>query len=152
MCEAALDTEADQGNPRMASRAGMSTMRTTTLGDLMQTPLQITFRHMEPSAAVEARVREHVERLERFNERIISCRVVVETPPAHRNKGAPFQIKVDLAIPGRDISVHGARAERADHMDVYVALRDAFDSARRILQDHAREQRDGIKHHERPEA
>jgi ribosome-associated translation inhibitor RaiA len=56
----------------------------------MQTPLRITFRHMRTSPAVEALVREHVERLERFHDRITGCHVVVEAPPAHRNKGADY--------------------------------------------------------------
>jgi ribosome-associated translation inhibitor RaiA len=44
----------------------------------MQVPLQITFRHMDTSEAVAARIRERAEELERFFDRIISCRVVVE--------------------------------------------------------------------------
>ena len=43
----------------------------------MQTPLRIVFRHMPPSAAVEARIREHVDRLERFHSRITGCHVVI---------------------------------------------------------------------------
>ena len=44
----------------------------------MQTPLQISFRHRETSDAVEARIRSRIEELERFFDRIIACRVVVE--------------------------------------------------------------------------
>jgi ribosomal subunit interface protein len=113
----------------------------------MQTPLRITFRHMDSSPAVEARIREHVDRLERFHDRLTGCHVVVEAPPAHRNKGAPFEIKIDLTVPGGDIAVHSERAEHEAHTDVYVALRDAFDSARRMLQDYARERRGDVKAH-----
>jgi ribosomal subunit interface protein len=114
----------------------------------MQTPLRITFRHMQPSSAVEAWVREHAERLERFYDRITGCHVVVEAPPAHRNKGAPFDVKIDLTVPGSELVVRSERAEHEAHQDVYVALRDAFDSARRVLQDYAREQRGDVKHHQ----
>ena len=114
----------------------------------METPLRITFRHMQPSPAVEARVREHVDRLERFHDRITGCHVVIEAPPAHRNNGAPFDVRIDLTVPGSEITVRSGRAEHEAHVDVYVALRDAFDSARRLLQDHAREHRGDIKHHE----
>ena len=113
----------------------------------MQTPLRIAFRHMPPSPAVEARIREHVDRLERFHNRITGCHVVIETPAAHRHKGAPFDVKIELTVPGGDISVRSERAEHEAHADVYVALRDAFDSARRRLQDHARERRGDVKHH-----
>jgi ribosome-associated translation inhibitor RaiA len=108
----------------------------------MQTPLQITFRHLQPSAAVEARVREHVERLERFHQRIMGCQVTVEAPAAHRHNGAPFNIKVALSLPGAEINVHSERTDDTAHADVYVALRDAFDIVKCCLKDHAREQRD----------
>jgi len=46
----------------------------------MELPLQIAFRHMDSSDAVAARIRERAEELERFFDRIMSCRVV--PPPA----------------------------------------------------------------------
>jgi ribosomal subunit interface protein len=116
----------------------------------MQTPLRIAFRHMPPSAAVEARVREHVDRLERFHSHITGCHVVIEAPPAHRHKGAPFDVKIELTVPGGEIAVRSERAEHEAHMDVYVALRDAFDSARRRLQDYERELRGDVKRHQLP--
>lgn len=114
----------------------------------MQTPLQITFRHMDPSPAVEARIRELAARLEHFYKRIIGCHVVIEAPAAHRNQGAPFTVKIDLGLPGRDIHVNSERAEHAAHADVYVALRDTFNTATRLLEDQVREHRNDIKHHE----
>jgi ribosomal subunit interface protein len=98
---------------------------------------------MDSSPAVEARVREHVERLERFHDRITGCHVVIEAPPAHRSKGAAFDVKIDMTVPGGEIAVRSERAEHEAHRDVYVALRDAFDSARRLLQDNLRERRAG---------
>ncbi len=40
----------------------------------MKIPLQITFRDFDSSPAVDARVREEVDKLERFHPNIISCR------------------------------------------------------------------------------
>jgi ribosomal subunit interface protein len=111
----------------------------------MQTPLQITFRHLQSSPAVEARVREYVERLERFHQRITGCQVIVEAPAAHRNKGAPFNVKIALSLPAAEINVHSERSDDAAHADVYVALRDAFDTVKRCLKDHAREHRYGVR-------
>ena len=42
----------------------------------MELPIQITFRNMEPSEAVAARIRELAARLDRFHTHIMSCRVV----------------------------------------------------------------------------
>lgn len=113
----------------------------------MQTPLRITFRHMKPSAAVEARVHAHLERLERYHSRIIGCDVVIEVPPAHRRKGAPFEVRIKLSVPSGDICIGSERAARPTHTDVYTALHDAFDAAKRMLQDHAREHRGDVKRH-----
>ena len=46
----------------------------------MKLELQVTFRDMERSDAVEAEIRRRVEKLEEFFDRIMSCRVTVETP------------------------------------------------------------------------
>jgi cold shock CspA family protein/ribosome-associated translation inhibitor RaiA len=116
----------------------------------MQTPLQITFRHMPSSPAVEARARELATRLEHFHEHIIGCHVTIDAPAAHRHHGAPYTIKIDLGLPGRDVHVNSERAAHDAHTDIYVALRDAFDTATRLLEDRARQRRGDVKHHELP--
>jgi len=94
----------------------------------MQLPLQITFRHMDSSDAVAARIRERSEELERFFDRIVSCRVVVECRHPRRHQGNLFRVRVDLKVPGGEIVVgRDPRAHHA-HEDVYVAIRDAFDA------------------------
>ena len=117
----------------------------------MQLPLQITFRHMDSSEAVAARIRERAGELERFSDRIISCRVVVECRHPRRRQGNLFRIRVDLKIPGREIAVGRDPAAHHSHEDVYVAIRDAFDAARRVLEDHVRERRGEVKLHAVPE-
>ena len=117
----------------------------------MQLPLQITFRHMDSSEAVAERIRERAGELERFFDRIISCRVVVECRHPRRRQGNLFRIRVDLKIPGREIAVGRDPAAHHSHEDVYVAIRDAFDAARRALEDHVRERRGEVKLHAVPE-
>jgi ribosome-associated translation inhibitor RaiA len=97
-------------------------------------PVQITFRHIEPSPAVEARVRELADHLEVFSDRIQSCRVVVDSPHRHHHQGKVFNVKVQVGLPGEDVLVDMERPDRDGHEDVYVVLRDAFDAAKRQLQ------------------
>jgi ribosome-associated translation inhibitor RaiA len=113
----------------------------------MQLPLQITFRHMGSSEAVEARIRERTEELEGFFDRIISCRVVVECRHPRQHQGNLFRIRVDLKVPGREIVVGRDPEAHHAHEDVYVAIRDSFDAARRLLEDHVREGRGDVKLH-----
>lgn len=117
----------------------------------MQLPLQISFRHMDSSPAVEARIRSRVEELERLFDRIVSCRVVVECRHPRRQQGNLFRVRVDLKVPGREIVVgRDPRAHHA-HEDVYVAIRDIFDAMRRLLEDHIRKGRAEVKLHAVPD-
>jgi ribosomal subunit interface protein len=104
----------------------------------MQLPLQITFRHMTSSAAVEDTIRNQVAYLEQHFDQITGCRVVIDAPPAHRNKGGPFSVHVGLTVPGREMFVSSERDDRAQHIDVYVAIRDAFEAITRQLNSYAR--------------
>ncbi len=97
-------------------------------------PVNITFRHMESSAAVETRVHELVGHLGVFSDRIQSCRVVIDSPHRHHHQGKVFAVKVLLELPGDDVVVDMERPQRDNHEDVYVVLRDAFDAAKRQLQ------------------
>ena len=116
----------------------------------METPLKISFNNVDHSDAVETRIREEVNKLERFFDRIISCRVAVEAPNRHGRKGKLYQIRIDLEVPGNSIIVDRAKPQSHAHEDVYVAIRDAFMAARRQLEDHARKARADVKHHEIP--
>jgi ribosome-associated translation inhibitor RaiA len=116
----------------------------------MQLPLQITYRNMDPSPALEARIREKADKLEQIYDQIMGCRVVVEAPPKHKNKGGLFHCHIDITVPGGEIAVSREPDQRHAHEDVYVVLRDAFDAARRQLEDYARRQRGDVKTHTAP--
>jgi len=116
----------------------------------MQIPLQITFREIGPSPAIEANIRERVDRLERFFDRITSCRVVVEARNTTHQKGTLYSCLVDITIPGHEIVVGRTGPKSHAHEDVYVAIRDSFDAASRRLEDHARRGRAEVKTHEAP--
>ena len=116
----------------------------------MQLPMQISFRGMEPSDAVETKIRERVGKLERFYDRIMGCRVVVESPHRRHHQGKLFHVRVDLTVPGGELAVSREPAEHHAHEDVFVAIRDAFDAAQRRLEDYARRQRGDLKTHEEP--
>lgn len=107
----------------------------------MQVPLRVTFREMEPSAAVDDRVREKATWLEQFCDDITACHVVVEERHRHSHQGRLFHVRIDLTVPGKVLVVNRDPHEHHAHEDVYVAMRDAFDAARRQLEDYVRERR-----------
>jgi ribosomal subunit interface protein len=114
----------------------------------MQKPLEITFRHMDPSPALESVVRERAEKLEKFCNEIIGCRVVIESPHKHHHKGNLHHLRIDVTVPGDEIVVQRSPDEDHSHEDPYVVVRDAFDSMRRQLEDYMRIKRGEIKTHE----
>lgn len=116
----------------------------------MQVPLQVTFHGTDPSPAVEERVRERAQKLERLCAHIIGCRVVIESPHRHHHHGQIFHVRIDITIPQHEIVVSREPAHNHAHEDVYVAIRDAFDAAERRLEDHVRQQRGDVKNHSHP--
>ncbi len=108
----------------------------------MQIPLQITIRDVEHSAALETHIRDKAKKLDEFFDHIMSCRVVVEVPHKHHHQGKQFNVRIDLGVAGGEIAVTRDHAE-----DVYVALRDAFDAAKRQLEDYVRKLRGDVKTH-----
>jgi cold shock CspA family protein len=129
---------------------------------------------MPASEAIEAAIREKAAKLDSFYDRIMSCRVLLEAPHRRHHKGKVYHVRIDLTLPGGEIVVKhmpkrltpkkpppGSTVDVAllesnepgkytAHQDVYVAIRDAFDSARRKLQDYARRQRGLVKQHNVP--
>lgn len=102
----------------------------------MQNTVQITFRGMDASEAVQARVREAVAKLEQVQPRLTGCHVVVEAKHRHHHQGQIFHVSIDLTAPGFELAVNRDAEKDHAHEDVYVAVRDAFDAARRKLVEH----------------
>jgi cold shock CspA family protein len=114
----------------------------------MRLPLQVSFRHIEHSVAIETRVREKAAELDKFAGDIMSCRVVVEPAGKHHQHGNLYEVRIDLTVPGEEIAVTREPSEHTEFKDIEVALRDAFDSARRKLEDYVRLRRKAVKTHE----
>jgi ribosomal subunit interface protein len=109
----------------------------------MQIPVQITIRDIDSSEALETHIRDKVKKLDEFFDHIMSCRVVVEMPHKHQRQGKQFNVRIDIGVAGGEIAVNRDHDE-----DVYVALRDGFDVAKRQLADYARKLRGDVKKHE----
>jgi ribosome-associated translation inhibitor RaiA len=107
----------------------------------MQIPLQITFRGMTPSPAIESLIRTRSARIERFYDRIIRCHVVVDMPHRHQRKGRQYAVHVDITTPESEIVVTRAADPDESHLELESAVRNAFDVATRQLEDSVRRRR-----------
>jgi cold shock CspA family protein len=54
-----------------------------------------------------------------------------------------YNVRIDMTVPGAELVI-----KREPNEDLDVAIRDAFDAARRQLEDFARRHRGAVKHHE----
>ena len=122
-------------------------------------PVQISFRHMTVSPAIEEEIRSRAGWLESFYPGIVGCRVLLEVPHRHRRRGRPLHVRIELSLPGEDVIVNHEppleamsprvlhKSDELDgrHKDAHVAIHEAFDVARRRLEDVARRQRGDVK-------
>ena len=106
----------------------------------MELPLQITWRNLDRSPAVEADIRTRAEKLNEFHDRIVSCRVVVEASHRHHHKGNLFRVRIDVKVPERELVITRDPADEHAHEDLYGTVRDAFDAMSRQLKDTASSQ------------
>lgn len=108
----------------------------------MQIPLQISLHGVEHSDALYNAIREKAEKLDHYYDRVMSCRVVLELAGRHKRHGKQFAVRIDMKVPGGEIVI-----TRQHDEELQIALRDAFDAARRKLEDYARGQRGDVKQH-----
>ncbi|MBI5099845.1 MAG: HPF/RaiA family ribosome-associated protein [Nitrospirae bacterium] len=109
----------------------------------MEIPLQITIRDFELTDAIKSEILDKAGKLDIYYDRIMRCRVVVETPHRHHHEGKLYNVQIHITVPGKELVV-----KREPHEDLYVSIRNSFDAARRKLEDFVRRQRGDIKRHD----
>jgi cold shock CspA family protein/ribosome-associated translation inhibitor RaiA len=116
----------------------------------MTIPLEITFANsLTSSDALRRRINKEAEKLDKFHGRIVACRVAVKGRSHRQKHGDLFDVRLQISTPGgKDIVIDRNPPADHAHEDPYVAIRDAFNAARRRLQDQHRRQQGKIKVHE----
>ncbi len=95
------------------------------------TQLQIAYHGLEPSRTLNDVITARAAQLSRLSERLEALRVAVEAPnPRHRH-GQQFRVRLELTLPGGDLTVE--RDDAGDGEDAFVTVRRAFDALRRRL-------------------
>jgi len=118
---------------------GAASRVATVSGNAM--PVSIVFRDMDPSPTVQSQALKYAAKLGRKHGRVLNCRVTVEAPHHAHRKVKLFRVGVDLKLPGHEIATK--LGDGPAYSDVGTALREAFATAARQLQDHAHRIRGG---------
>jgi ribosome-associated translation inhibitor RaiA len=102
----------------------------------MQIPLQVVFEGSDPSASVRTAIEREVGRLENHNRHIIGCHVTVIAPGHKHRHGSGFRVHILLTVPPHEnVIVNHAPSDDNRYEHVEAAVKDAFASARRQLDD-----------------
>lgn len=100
-----------------------------------QVPLELSFRDVNRSSATEALIRRRADKLHRFSDRIVSCRVSVERPHKHPRSGSPYRVCVEVTLPPtRDLVVRREPGEGDIHDELPTVINGAFDAMERRVE------------------
>ncbi len=114
----------------------------------MESEPTITYRGMDSTPTVESLARRRIEELERIHDRLIGCDVVVEATQGRRRTASGYRVRVNVHLPGPDISVSREVAQGAARDDVVLAVNRAFSAAERRLREQKRVMEGKhVKHH-----
>jgi ribosomal subunit interface protein len=106
----------------------------------MNTPLQVTYRDIDSTEAIDAYVRRKAEKLERLGDRrLLSCRVAIESPHRSRIHGRDFRVLIEATVPGKSIVI----SKNGHDQDLYAAIDTAFDEAVRRVTGELRRRGEG---------
>ncbi|MDF1562877.1 MAG: HPF/RaiA family ribosome-associated protein [Deltaproteobacteria bacterium] len=108
----------------------------------MKLPLQVTFRDIPASPAVERIIEKKVDKIDSLYEGVMGCRVVIEAPHRQHQKGNLYSCHIDLSVAGEKIVVDQKGDGDKSHEDVYNAVNDAFRAAERQLKSLLAKRRD----------
>ena len=116
----------------------------------MQIPIQITYRGIAKSAALEAAIQKEADQLEEFFARITACRVTVSETQHHSPHRKSCSIHIALAVPGEELIANFDAPDDPAHADAHASVKKAFHICRRELQDYIRRLRGDVKTHAAP--
>lgn len=114
----------------------------------MQIPSNITFHNLDPSPALEERIKEKIDKLDQRYKGLIRCDVTVEGSSHHKNKGNLYSVHILVTLPGRElvVSQHPGKTPKR-HEKVFAAMNDAFLAIEKQLSDFKQERRGKVKEH-----
>lgn len=102
----------------------------------------VSFQGMSPSPALRDDIQRHAARLTRYAPRLQACDVTVRLDENRHRQGNHYLVRIRLTMPGRIFEAGDLAPADRRHEDAYLATHDAFEAARRQLEDHVRAGRD----------
>jgi cold shock CspA family protein/ribosome-associated translation inhibitor RaiA len=123
-------------------------MMSATRNRKMQIEPIIAYHNIDHSPAVENLVHRRIKMLERRNDRLAGCEVTMEAPQRKKRHGRVFSVRLNLRLPGPDLSISREIAQGSAQDDLILAVNRAFTAAEKALKKRKKTM-DGVevKHH-----
>ncbi len=114
----------------------------------MQIPIEISYRDIEKTDALEQLIRDEATELERICDYITSCRVSVEQPQKSQQQGQPYRVRIVVRVPPGHELVASEEPGMGDiHKQLSTVIRETFSSVTKQLKKITEEQRQDTKQH-----
>jgi len=103
-------------------------------------PLDLCFRHDLEAEHIKDFVHNMAAKLNRFNNHIKHCRVVLDQSGANHQKNRLYHVTINIDVPGKTIAVTHDSGTESGFEDLYISIHFAFGAAirrlKRYLQKH----------------
>src|SRR5436309_6779557 len=114
----------------------------------MQLPVNITYRGLNKTDAIEQIVRDKATRLDKFCDHISRCDVAIEQPNHAHQKGNPFRVRIDVTVPpGHELVSDEQGIDNGSYAPLTKVIHDAFKTMERELRRVVEKQRREVKTH-----
>ena len=114
----------------------------------MQVPLELTFRGVKKTEALDDLVRDKVDKLHRVCDYLTSCRVAVERPQGNPSTGSSYRVRVAVQVPrGHELVASASRARATVNDTLETVIHRTFDAMRSQLEQLVAKQRRDVKAH-----
>jgi ribosome-associated translation inhibitor RaiA len=101
----------------------------------MDTLLEVIFRNVRPSFRIRDRIEDYVDKLDRFDDRVQQCRVVVHSPRRSPKKTEGDRVTIHAALSNQEIVINSQVPPHRAHRDAAVAVQGAFEGLMRRLEE-----------------
>lgn len=117
----------------------------------MRVSPEISYVDVEKTEAIDSLIHREIDRLHRFADDLMSCKVAVERPNQHQRSGNPYRVRVELTLPpGKHLVVSKGLGDHAMHDDLGTVVRNTFRAMERRLREIDERRKGEVKQHEEP--
>ena len=99
----------------------------------MQIEPIISYDNIDHSEAIERLVQDRIAALEKRHDRITGCEVILDAPQKQKRHGRVFRVRLNLRLPGPDLSISREVAQGTAQDDLILAVNRTFSAAEKAL-------------------